>query len=44
MKKEEIIKENEDIFTGIGKIAKEYHIELTSGEPLMPSNSHCARS
>ncbi|PIK36097.1 hypothetical protein BSL78_27073 [Apostichopus japonicus] len=30
MKKEEIIKENEDIFTGIGKIAKEYHIELTS--------------
>lgn len=30
MKKEEIIQENEDIFTGIGKIAKEYHIELTS--------------
>ncbi|PIK50078.1 hypothetical protein BSL78_13004 [Apostichopus japonicus] len=35
-RKEDIIKENEDVFTGIGKIASEYHIELTSNaEPVV---------
>ncbi|KAJ8041022.1 hypothetical protein HOLleu_15504 [Holothuria leucospilota] len=34
--KTQIIKNNEDVFTGIGKIAHEYHIELTrDAEPVI---------